>query len=94
MPALQRGDGVAPRHLAVPPLQVQARLLRGSVAGGVRELVSRGLALTLGHEIGQQTGDHQDEQRREQQFHDAATELLARALRKRDETAEEGGYRE
>jgi len=36
MLALQRGDGVASRHLAVPPLQVQARLLRRRAAELVR----------------------------------------------------------
>ena len=32
MPALRRGDGVATRHVAVPALPLQARLLRRSVA--------------------------------------------------------------
>jgi len=36
LPALQRLDGMAPRDLAVPALPVQARLLRGRLAGGVR----------------------------------------------------------
>jgi len=34
--ALQCLDGLAPRHLAVPALPFQARLLRGRLAGRVR----------------------------------------------------------
>lgn len=43
MPALRRRDGVAARHLAVPPLQVQARLLRG----GAAELLRRAAAVSV-----------------------------------------------
>ena len=36
LPALQRGDGVAARHLAVPSMPVQAGLLRGRGANELR----------------------------------------------------------
>jgi hypothetical protein len=34
VPAVLGPDGVAARHLAVPPVQVQARMLRGRAADG------------------------------------------------------------
>jgi len=36
MLAVRGGDGVAPRHLAVRPLPLQARLLRGRAADVLR----------------------------------------------------------
>ena len=75
LPALQRGDGVASRHLAVPTLSPEARLLRRGTSALRRRgaaaqcLVLGRVARALWPQEGQEPGDHQDEQHRQQHLH-------------------------